>query len=132
MGRISGSSRFDRRQFTKHLATLSGVATTVLLAGSVAKADDELPTAGSPAAPAEAKPDRKEDDRERVARPSEELLLLNLIVQRYPSERFDDEAIRGIYGEIRGDLARGRILSQFPLKNSDGPSPAFAAYRGTR
>ncbi|WP_010583925.1 hypothetical protein [Schlesneria paludicola] len=129
------SNRLDRRQFTKQLATLSGAATTALLSTSISKAEGHPPPS-DPAnpvdAPAEAKPERKDDGRERAVHPSEELLLLHLLVQRYPSERLDDAAIRGIFGEIRGDLVRGRVLSQFPLKNSDGPSPGFRAYRRAR
>jgi hypothetical protein len=60
-----------------------------------------------------------------------EVLLLTYLERRYPSEHFDDQAMRGIFGDLRGDVARGRILSEFPLKNSDEPAFVFRAYRST-
>ena len=50
-------------------------------------------------------------------------------MRRYPSDHFDDKAVRGIFGDLRGDVARGRVLSEFPLKNSDEPAFVFQAYR---
>jgi len=68
--------------------------------------------------------------------PSQESLLLNCLQQRYPSlqpripsEPNHDEALQGILRDLRGDLARSRMLSQIPLKNSDEPSFVFRAYR---
>ena len=114
----------DRRQFVEKaiggIASL-GAATTVIAA------EPEQPTsppieANSNAAAAAAAAD-DDDDATKVA--SEELMLLSLILHRYPSEKFDGTAVRGIFQELRADLARGRILSQFPLKNSDPPSIDF-------
>ena len=50
-------------------------------------------------------------------------------MQRYPSEHFGEAAIQGIFRDLRGDLARGRILSEFPLENSDEPCFEFRAFR---
>ena len=114
----SDSSRIDRRQFTGALATASSAALSVLTASHVTAAAD---------APA-AEPKEEKEDPKPAAPPPEELLLLTCLLQRYPSEHFDDVAIQGIYRDIRGDAARGRILSEFPLKNSDEPF-VFRAYR---
>ena len=131
MSADSDSPRFDRRQFTKQLAAISGAATTLLLPSDVSVAEEQ-PSVVAQDKPAEdaaaQKPVEPAEDRERVARPSEELLLLNLLIQRYPSENFDDAALRGIFGELRGDLARGRVLSAFPLRNADEPSFVFRAF----
>ena len=116
------STRIDRRQFAGSFVAASGFVTAALV-GSISSASDDKP-------PAEPKNDAKpKNDPEKPAAPSEELLLLTYLTQRYHTEHFDDAAIRGIYGDLRGDLARGRTLSEFPLKNSDGPSFVFRAYR---
>jgi hypothetical protein len=114
--------RIDRRQFAKGLVT----ASSVVVAGSAVSlnaAPDEKPATETkdPAKPGA-------DASDPVELP-EELLLLNCLMQRYPSEHFDEAAIRGIFRDIRGDLARGRILSEFPLKNSDEPCYVFRVYR---
>ena len=74
----------------------------------------------------EVKPD---EPAERPIEPPMEALLLTFLLRRYPSEHFDDQALRGIFGDLRADAARGRILSEFPLKNSDEPAFVFKAYR---
>ncbi len=109
----------DRRQFAKQLSTVSGVV-AIALAASL-----------NQASAAEREPEQQPDGKPEAAKPvSQELLLLNLLVQRYPSEHFDEVALRGIVADLRGDIARGRVLSEFGLKNSDEPSSVFRAYRG--
>jgi hypothetical protein len=111
---MSDQNRIDRRQFTGALVIASTSAVAVL-APSLGHADDpsgeKKPIEVTPPAP-----------------PPEELLLLNYLMQRYPSEHYDDVAIQGIYRDLRGDTARGRILSNFSLKNSDEPF-VFRVYR---
>ncbi len=63
--------------------------------------------------------------------PPPEVLLLTYLVRTYPSDKFDDVAIQGIFRDLRGDLARGKLLSEFPLKNSDEPAFVFSPFRGT-
>lgn len=72
----------------------------------------------------------KKDPPLRPPTPAE--LILTGLVQQYPSEHYTEEAIEGIFGDIRSDLARGRELSKFPLQNSDEPAFVFAAYRSDR
>jgi hypothetical protein len=115
---INDPPRIDRRQFTQGLLAATAVGSVGLSTTQNGHTDDKLTEqAANQAAP----------DRPALA---DELLLLNLIVQRYPSEHYDAEVLRGIYGDLRGDVARGRILSEFPLKNSDEPCFAFRVYRG--
>lgn len=121
-------SRIDRRKFTQGLAAASGFlaigSATSLISAAGERSADDTKTGNDPEQPGAPDPANA-----KPAPPAEELLLLNCIMQRYPSEHFDDAAIRGIYSDLRGDIARGRILSEFPLQNSDAPSSIFRAYR---
>jgi hypothetical protein len=121
---MTDANRIDRRRFTGTLAAASGAAAAVFASTLGLAADDK------PAADTKDEATAKEDGATK-APPSEEFLLLTILTQRYPSEHFDESAIRGIYSDIRGDVLRGRLLSQFPLKNSDGPSHVFHPYRGS-
>jgi hypothetical protein len=56
--------------------------------------------------------------------------LLGLILKRYPDERIDEPAIRGILGDIQGDLQRSKTLADFPLENSDEPGLVFRPFLG--
>ena len=116
---MSERPRIDRRQFARDLVTTTSIFTAVAASTVIAVADDKT---------------KNEEQSEKgavpQALPREELLLLHCLMQRYPSPQLDEDAIRGIYGDLRGDVARGRILSEFPLKNSDEPSFVFRAYRG--
>ena len=105
--------RIDRRRFAESLVAGTG-AVSALIGSSLSLNAEDKP-------PAEAK--------EAPSRPSEEVLLLTCLTQRYPSEHFDEAAIQGIFRDLRGDLARGRILSAFPLQNSDEPCFEFRAFR---
>ena len=120
--------RMDRRTFGGYLAaTSTAAAATVLSLPLVGVANDKQADAEQQDKPnGEANPDSKPV---LPAAPSQELLMLTYLTHRYPSKNFDDAALEGIVRDIRGDLARGRILSEFPLQNSDEPSFAFRAYR---
>ena len=117
--------RFNRRQFSRQLAMGTGCLAASLTAipalGDEVPPPPNLPEDGASAKTPE-KPGRQE--------PPPEVLLLTYLVRTYPSDHFDDEAIQGIFRDIRGDLARGEVLSEFPLKNSDEPVSAFRVYRG--
>lgn len=118
----------DRRQFASGLAFGSTALVASTLTGLQAAIADDRP-AEKRREDSDVEPP-PEEPREPVVRPTEEALLLTCLTQRYPSEHFDEEALQGIYRDLRGDVARGRILSEFPLKNSDEPAFAFRAYRG--
>ncbi len=109
-------NRIDRRQFAESLAIGSG-AIAALIGSSLSLNADDKPAEEAKEAPAV------------PPRPSEEVLLLTCLMQRYPSEHFGEAAIQGIFRDLRGDLARGRILSEFPLENSDEPCFEFRAFR---
>ena len=44
------------------------------------------------------------------------------------SEHYTDEIIAGIYRDVAADLARGKQLRAFPLKNSDEPACTFGVF----
>lgn len=113
--------RIDRRMFAVTLAATSSAAISVLTSPFSANSEDE------PAS--DSKEHQSGDVPEKSAPAAVELLLLKSITQQYPSEHYDDVALQGIYRDLRGDTARGRILSDFSLLNSDEPSFAFIAYR---
>lgn len=81
----------------------------------------------------EAKAPKKDSDAtgsEERQLPPEEAYLLGLILRRYPDKRLDEAAVTAIIKDIRGDVMRGRVLSNFPLQNGDEPNPGFRAWRG--
>ncbi len=54
--------------------------------------------------------------------------MLEVLRQQYPHENLDkQEILQGIYNDLRGDLARSRRLSKFPLENTDEPAFRFSA-----
>jgi hypothetical protein len=113
---MTNENRIDRRRFAESLAAGSS-AFALLMGSSLSSNADDKPAVEPKEVPA------------APARPSEEVLLLTCLMQRYPSEHFDEAAIQGIYRDLRGDLARGKILSEFPLENSDEPCFEFRAFR---
>ena len=76
--------------------------------------------------PAEKKPD---DAATPPELPPAEVILLTYLTRRHPSDHYDEAAIQGIFRDIRGDIARGKLLSEFLLTNADEPAFVFAAYR---
>ena len=124
---MPNSTRIDRRQFAETLVAATSASVLLLTSAQQGHADDkpaeELPAAEIQAEPkAELEPPKP---AEEPVYPAEEVLLLTCLIQRYPSKHFDDSALHGIHRDLRGDLARSRILSQFPLKNSDEPGFVF-------
>ena len=134
--------RIDRRQFATSLGAGSSAVAVVLASKLELSADDAAQnktlTHQPDTAPSPEKTQTPAAPTQPPAppRPSQESLLLNCLQQRYPSlpqplpsEQNHDEALQGILRDLRGDLARGHMLSQIPLKNSDEPSFVFRAYR---
>jgi hypothetical protein len=124
---MNDHGRIDRRRFTRQLAVGAGSLTAVFSGTSAAIA--ETPPAPSlpenpPVAPLE-KP--APSGTVPPEPPPPEVMLLTYLVRAHPSDHFDDAAVQGIFRDIRGDLARGQLLAEFPLKNSDEPAFAFRA-----
>ena len=110
----ASSDSVNRRDFARTIA--AATAATAATSLEPASADDKPKKPSKPKAPPEPPPPAA--------------LLLETIRQRYPDKQLDDqEVLQGIYSELRGDLARSRRLSSFPLKNSDEPGFIFSAFR---
>lgn len=122
-----------RREFT--LALAGGAALAADQASAIAqdaapkKDDAKSPAADKSASDAKPTEDQPGDPVEVREPPPEAAYLLGLIMRRYPDERLDEAAVNGIVRDIYGDLARSRVLSSFPLDNSDEPGFAFKAWR---
>jgi len=109
----ASSDSVNRRDFARTIA--AATAATAATSLEPASADDKPKKPSKPKAPPEPPPPAA--------------LLLETIRQRYPDKQLDDqEVLQGIYSELRGDLARSRRLSSFPLKNSDEPGFIFSAF----
>lgn len=108
---------FSRRDFGLALMTS---ATTVALTPTSEVIADEKPKSAMPV------PASQDDEPREIPEP---VYLLGAILKHYPDKRLDEAAITGILKDINGDLARGRVLSNFPLKNSDEPGYVFRAWR---
>ena len=118
--------RILRRKFGRHLLTaaaiISGTAEVNFTSRLLAAAEDP---------PAPKLPEDQQPKPSEPPLPPPEALLLTYLVRQYPNNNFDKQAIQGIYRDIQGDIARGKILSDFPLTNSDEPAFHFAAYRSS-
>ena len=115
------TERMRRRDFTRQLTVGAGGLAAALSVSHGLSAE-------TPPAP---KLPEEPSGKEEPAAPPPEVLLLTYLVRTYPSDKYDEVAIQGIFRDIRGDLARGKLLSEFPLKNSDEPAFVFSPYRGT-
>ena len=112
----ASSDSVNRRDFARTIA--AATAATAATSLEPASADDKPKKPSKPKAPPEPPPPAA--------------LLLETIRQRYPDKQLDDqEDLQGIYSELRGDLARSRRLSSFPLKNSDEPGFIFSAFHNS-
>ncbi len=119
--RLTMASRMRRREFARQLT---------VGAGGLAAALTTAQALGAETPPAPKLPEEPAAKVEPPAPPLE-VLLLTYLVRTYPSDNYNDVAIQGIFRDLRGDLARGKLLSEFPLKNSDEPAFVFSPYRGT-
>ena len=130
------ADRIDRRHFGAQLALGAGVITTALAPLALTCAEDQKPAAGNAVSDRTGQGgDRAEkkgiDPAAAPALPPTEVLLLTYLMRRHPSDQYDEAAVQGIFRDIRGDVARGRQLSEFPLTNADEPAFTFGAYRGS-
>lgn len=112
---------FNRREFAK--ALVLGAATVPVAQPSRSAAAGDRPQQK----PVQA--ERPEASKQEKPEASEADLVLAVVKHHYPDERLDEKVLDAIRGDIQGDLARSRVLSSFPLKNSDEPAFVFAAYR---
>ncbi|MEK6259817.1 MAG: hypothetical protein AABP62_14455 [Planctomycetota bacterium] len=126
---MSKSDRIDRRHFAAQLALGAGALTAAVTPFASTIAVDNKPTTDK--TEKGDKPDEKKPDEAATAPelPPVEVILLTYLTRRHPSDHYDEAAIQGIFRDIRGDVARGKQLSKFPLNNSDEPAFVFAAYR---
>ncbi|MDA0920203.1 MAG: hypothetical protein O2945_14125 [Planctomycetota bacterium] len=126
-------SAVTRREFT--LALAGGAALAVDQSTGISqevapeKTVPELQAAEKSEDGATKTKDQSDEQAEAPEPPPEAAYLLGLIMRRYPDERLDEVAVSGIVRDIYGDLARSRVLSSFPLDNSDEPGFAFKAWR---
>lgn len=108
---------YSRRDFGLVLAT---GATSAAVASVPAVAKDDQPPVVTAVAPDTTK------ESQDIPAP---VYLLGAVLKHYADQRLDEAAINGILRDITGDLARGRVLSAFPLMNSDEPGYVFRAFR---
>ena len=109
----------NRRDFAKRVAIGATLPLTATLGTATAASDQK---------PRQAK--KPQPEKKQLAKPpSQADLLLEVVKQRYPCKRLDDSVLSAIRNDLRGDMARSKVLSRFPLKNSDEPRFVFAAYR---
>ncbi len=113
---MSQHKELDRREFTRQIMAGCGVLTLTVEPASSA----EPPP---PALPEDPRPEPWEET------PPVELLILTALVRNYPSEHYTDEVLRGMYGDIAGDLHRGKLLRTVPLTNGDEPATVFRVMR---
>ncbi len=115
----------NRRQFGCRVGLGAGWALAAMPARPVEAACGDVK-------PNEAKSDEANSDEAKspqLDELSEAELLLALCRKRYADPRLTDDVAQRILNDLRGDLSRGRILSAWPLKNSDEPVFVFRAYR---
>lgn len=102
------SDTVNRREFARlvGIGALSGGLT-----GTPASARGDEPQ--SPPAPQEVAPEEH---------------LLAVVKQMYPHENLTPEVCASIENELRGQIARGKLLRNFSLENGETPF-VFRAYR---
>ena len=120
---MSQTERIDRRLFATQLAVGACTFTAGVASNSNVASADQRPEVNESG---DKKPAEPEPKPEPVP---PEILLLSFLTRQYPSDHFDEVAIQGIFRDIRGDVIRGRQLSEFAHKNADEPAFVFVAYR---
>lgn len=115
---MSHAEGLHRREFAWQM--LGGLG-AMSVATELTSAADQPPPPALPEDPRTEPPEQT---------PPVEVLLLTALVRNYPSEHYTDEVLRGIYGDIAGDVARGKQLRTVSLQNSDEPACVFRAFRG--
>ncbi len=124
----------SRREFGLSLAAFPALAAAAPLTEKPPQRDEQQKQAAQTPTAETAKPanqpapvPEQPEGREEVP---EAAWLLGLILKRYPDERINEAAIRGIVGDIQGDQQRSKTLSDFPLENSDEPGLVFRPFVG--
>ncbi|MDB5387852.1 MAG: hypothetical protein JWM11_3498 [Planctomycetaceae bacterium] len=107
--------RMTRRQFTGSVATGSTLA--AVIAGH----------ADEPAKKNETNPVSDKAKTEEVRSTTE--LITQIAKQEFPHEKLDEAAVEEIRSDVRANLGRSKVLSAFPLANSDEPGFVFSAWR---
>ena len=121
------SNSLSRRHFAKRIAAASIVTQTISHShGQAAQADEPTEVGLQTEENVNRKNSRSED---APTPPPIDILLTEVIRQRYPDERLTAGILNRIRGDLRTNFMRSRILGGFPLKNSDQPSFEFAAWR---
>ena len=126
---MASPDRIDRRHFAAQLALGAGALTAAVSPLASASAAEDKPAAEK--TEKSDKPTEKPSDEAAATPelPPAEVILLTYLTRRHPSDHYDEATLPGIFRDIRGDVARGRQLSEYPLTNADEPAFVFAAYR---
>ena len=109
----------NRRDFAKRVAIGATVPLAATLETASVAADQKPQQAEKP------QPEKKPSAKQ----PAQADILLEVVTQRYPDKQLDETVLSAIRNDLRSDIARSKVLSSFPLKNSDEPRFVFAAYR---
>ena len=109
----------NRRDFAKRVAVGATLPLAATLETASVAADQKPQQAEKP------QPEKKPSAKP----PSQADLLSEVVKQRYPDKRLDESVLSSIRNDLRSDIARSKVLSSYPLKNSDEPRFVFAAYR---
>ena len=109
----------NRRDFAKRVAVGATLPLTATLETASATADQKQQQTETP-----------QPEQNPPAKPQSQAdLLLEVVKQRYPGKQLDKSVLSSIRDDLRSDIARSKVLSSFPLKNSDEPRFVFAAFR---
>lgn len=116
------TERISRREFTGSISSSIAGAVAVTVAGTNAVLAGGVPTAGAA---------QKESSPPENPNPATSTLdlITQIAVQEYPSKNLDAAAIEEIRADVRSNLFRSKVLSSFPLVNSDEPGFIFSAWR---
>ena len=122
----------SRREFALGLAALPALALAAPVEQPAAAATEKQQPDNAPADKAAEQSNKQPPENDPPEEPEipEAAWLLGLILKRYPDERLDETAIRGILGDIQSDLRRSKTLSDFPLDNADEPCIVFRPFVG--
>lgn len=109
---------FNRRQFGKRAARTSALGSLALLGSqseSTAESSESVPPAIAEPIPPHPIP--------------VDLLLLEVIRQKYPDRKLTHHILREIRRDLRSELRRAKAIRSVPLQNANAPAALFAAYR---
>ena len=101
------SAHLHRRDFARHLTAGVAGGTLGYMARNTVAQDTEPGETPKP--------------------PSLAALRLAAVMTECPGEHWTEETIAEVLSDIRADIARGKVLSEFPLQNGDDPATIFMA-----